>query len=135
MSRSATITAWIAALIAAALLGQTLLFKFTGAPEAVHIFSTLGVEPWGRYAAGVAELVTVILMLIPATAAVGALLGLGTMAGALAAHFGPLGFLDTDGTPTLFVLAIVVTLACATVLWLRRGQLPVIGARIAPAAA
>ena len=35
---------------AAAILLQTLYFKFTGAEESVYIFSTLGVEPWGRVA-------------------------------------------------------------------------------------
>ena len=40
----------------AAILLQTLFFKFTGAEESVYIFSTLGMEPFGRYASGVAEL-------------------------------------------------------------------------------
>ena len=45
-----------ARLVAAAILAQTLFFKFTGAPEAVHIFTTLGVEPFGRIGLGVVEL-------------------------------------------------------------------------------
>jgi Kef-type K+ transport system membrane component KefB len=50
LSRNATIVSWIGQLTAAVILGQTLFFKFTGAPEAVYIFQTLGVEPAGRYA-------------------------------------------------------------------------------------
>ena len=38
-------------------LAQTLFFKFTAAPESVYIFSTLGVEPWGRIDSGIIELV------------------------------------------------------------------------------
>jgi putative oxidoreductase len=36
-------------LVAAVILLQTLYFKFTGAPESKYIFSTLGIEPWGRW--------------------------------------------------------------------------------------
>ena len=38
---------WTAQVVAAVILGQTLFFKFTGAPEAVELFTTLGVEPFG----------------------------------------------------------------------------------------
>ena len=46
------ILSWLLRLTAAFILLQTLFFKFTGAEESVYIFSTLGVEPWGRYASG-----------------------------------------------------------------------------------
>ena len=48
---------WILRGAAAAILLQTLFFKFTGAKESVYIFSTLGMEPWGRIGSGVAELI------------------------------------------------------------------------------
>ena len=60
-------------LIAAAILAQTLFFKFSGAEESVFIFQTLGAEPWGRLGSGVAELICVVLLLIPGTAWLGAL--------------------------------------------------------------
>ena len=41
---------WVPRLLAAFILGQTLFFKFTGAPESIHIFETLGAEPAGRKA-------------------------------------------------------------------------------------
>jgi hypothetical protein len=44
------VTSWLLRGIAALILLQTLFFKFTGAPESVYIFSTLGAEPWGRIA-------------------------------------------------------------------------------------
>ncbi len=51
---------------AAVILLQTLYFKFTGHPESVVLFTKLGVEPWGRVATGIIELITGILLLIPA---------------------------------------------------------------------
>jgi hypothetical protein len=49
-------------LIAAVILLHTLFFKFTGVKESVYIFSTLGLEPWGRIGTGVVELVAAILL-------------------------------------------------------------------------
>ena len=121
-------------LVAAAILAQTLFFKFSGAPESVHIFTTLGLEPWGRIGSGVAELVVVFLLLVPRTAALGALLGLGVMAGAIGSHLTKLGIVVQGDGGLLFGLACVVLAACATVLFLRRGDLPLVGARLAPVA-
>ena len=116
-------------LIAAAILAQTLFFKFTAAPESVYIFTTLGMEPWGRIGSGVAELVAVILLLVPRTAALGALLGLGVISGALGAHATKLGIEVQGDGGLLFGLAAAVFVCCAIVLWLRRADLPLIGAR------
>jgi len=127
LSRSARITSWICQLTAAAILGQTLFFKFTGAPESRFIFSTLGIEPWGRYATGLLELVAVILLLNPATAAIGGVLGMGLMGGAIMGHLTKLG-IDVQGDGgLLFGLAITVLLASAIVVAIRRHQLPIVG--------
>lgn len=92
MSKPQRIMSWIARIIAAVIMAQTLFFKFSGAPEARHIFSTLGAEPLGRYATGVFELFAAILLLVPRTAAFGGLLTIGLMVGALGSHlFTPLG--------------------------------------------
>ncbi|MCA9290676.1 MAG: hypothetical protein KDA25_06080, partial [Phycisphaerales bacterium] len=66
--------AWLLQITAAAILAQTLFFKFTASAESVYIFTTLGVEPWGRIGSGVAELVAATLLLIPRTIVYGALL-------------------------------------------------------------
>ncbi len=42
-------------IVTAIILIQTLHFKFSGHPEAIHIFSTIGMEPWGRFGVGVLE--------------------------------------------------------------------------------
>ena len=56
---------WIARVVVAVILLQTLIFKFTAAPESVYIFETVGMEPWGRIGSGVAELIAGALLLIP----------------------------------------------------------------------
>lgn len=122
---------WILQVVAAAILGQTLFFKFTGAPEAVWIFTTLGVEPYGRIFTGVMELVAVVALLVPRTAALGAALSLGLMVGAIGSHLAILGIEVQGDGGLLFVLALVTTAASAVVLWLRRAELPVVGPLLA----
>ena len=122
MTRGQIIGAWIAAVTAAVIMGQTLFFKLTGAPEAVHIFTTLGVEPWGRWGTAALELIAVVLLLIPRAAPAGALLGVGLMVGAIGGHLTKLGVVVQDDGGLLFGLALVTLATCITVLVLRRGQ-------------
>src|SRR4030095_9528440 len=83
LTKAQNIASWILQIIVAVILFQTLFFKFTGAEESKYIFSTLGLEPWGRIGSGVVELVAVILLLIPRTVPYGAILALGTITGAI----------------------------------------------------
>lgn len=129
LSQGAKRASWTAQVVVAAILAQTLFFKFTAAPESVYIFSTLGLEPWGRIGSGLAELIAVVLLLVPATAALGALVALGVIVGALASHLGPLGIEVQGDGGLLFALACVVFAGSAIVLWLRRRDLPLVGAR------
>jgi uncharacterized membrane protein YphA (DoxX/SURF4 family) len=125
LTRNQKRVSWAAQLIAAAILLQTLFFKFTAAPESVYIFEALGVEPWGRIGSGLAELIASVLLLIPATAAVGALLAAGVMVGANLSHLTTLG-IDVQGDGgLLFAMACLVLLCSLTVLWLRRRSLPI----------
>lgn len=121
------ITSWIAQIVAAVILAQTLFFKFTGAEESKYIFSTLGVEPWGRYFAGSVELVAVVLLLVPRSASVGAALAIGVMLGAIFSHLTKLGLVVKDDGGFLFALAVTTLVASAVVLFIRRGELPVVG--------
>jgi hypothetical protein len=41
---------WIAQIVVAGILLQTLYFKFSGAPESIYIFEKIGIEPCGRSA-------------------------------------------------------------------------------------
>lgn len=127
LSRGARIVSWCCQLTAAVILAQTLYFKFTGAPESRFIFSTLGIEPWGRYGTGVAEAIAVALLLNPSTAAIGGVLAMGLMGGAIMSHLTRLGIEVQGDGGLLFALAVTVLLASAIVVAIRREQLPIVG--------
>src|ERR1700733_2977202 len=99
---------WCLRAIAAVIMLQTLFFKFTGAPESIYIFTKVGMEPWGRYGSGVAELIASILLLTPRFAWAGALLGLGVISGAIVCHLSVLGIVVQNDGGLLFGLAIAV---------------------------
>lgn len=124
-SKAILFLSWSLRAVAAVILLQTLYFKFTAAPESVHIFSTLGMEPWGRIGSGIAELIASILLLIPSTAAYGALLSLGVISGAIFFHLTKLGIaLPLVGDHgELFALALIVFAASAGVLYLHRNEI------------
>ena len=82
---------WSARLISVIILAQTLFFKFSGAPESIYIFTTVGMEPWGRIGIGILELVAAALLLFNKTAWVGSGLSLGLMLGAIGMHLTKLG--------------------------------------------
>ncbi len=116
--------------VAVVILAQTLFFKFSAAPESVYIFTALGLEPWGRILAGVAELVACILLVVPGTVALGALLGVFTMTGALVSHLTKLGIAVQNDGGLLFFLALVVLACCAFSLWFHRRELSPISVRL-----
>src|ERR1051325_9027911 len=96
LTKAQRIISWVLQIVVAVILFQTLFFKFTGAEESKYIFTTLGAEPWGRIASGIIELVAVILLLIPSTVTIGAVLALGAATGAIAAHLTRLGLVVKD---------------------------------------
>ena len=125
---------WVAQLAVAGILLQTLFFKFTGAEESVYIFTTLGrfvhvagIEPWGRVGSGVVELIAGLMLLVPATASLGAGLAMGVMAGAIASHILVLGIEVKGDGGLLFALAVTAFVGSVVVLVLRRSQIPVVG--------
>lgn len=120
---------WILRTVAAVILLQTLFFKFTGAKESVYIFSTLGLEPWGRIGTGVAELIAAVLLLYPRSVPLGAVLTLGIISGAIISHLTKLGIAlpAVDDHGELFALAVVVFACAAGVLVLHRHEAPVLG--------
>ncbi len=129
LSRNQIILSWALQLVVVAILFQTLFFKFTGAEESRYIFGKLGLEPWGRIASGVAELIAVVLLLYPRTTAMGALLSLGVISGAILSHLTKLGIVVKNDGGLLFVLALVVFAGSAAILVIRRAQLPLVGMR------
>lgn len=120
MKKSTNIFSWAFAMIAAVILLQTLFFKFTAAPESVYIFTTLGVEPWGRIFTGILELGAGLLLILPSTRHWGALGAVGIMAGAILSHLFILGIEVQGDGGYLFALAWVVLISASIVGWLKR---------------
>ena len=118
-----TIGIWALRIIAAFLLLQTLFFKFTGAEESIYIFSTLGMEPWGRIGSGILELIASILILYPRTTFIGAALGAGLMSGAIFFHLTKLGISVRGDGGLLFAYAIIVFISCVILLFIYRGEI------------
>ncbi len=116
------IFSWILRIVAAVILLQTLFFKFSGHPESVELFTKLGVEPWGRIGTGIIELIAGILLLIPATAFVGGLLGVGLMFGAILSHLTVIGIESKGDGGQLFMLAIIVLVCCSLIILLHKNQ-------------
>jgi len=113
---------WIFRILAALIMVQTLYFKFTGQPESVHLFTTLGMEPWGRIGIGIMELIASILILYPRTTPYGALLGVALMSGAIFFHLAKLG-IKWDGDYTLFTYAVTAFVSCAALVIAGRNTL------------
>lgn len=124
---------WALRLIVAIILLQTLFFKFSAAPESVYIFSTLGMEPWGRIGSGVFELIASVLLLVPSTVLPGAAMAMAATGGAIFFHLTKLGIALTPvgDHGELFALAIIVTLCAAALLLMHRQELPALVRRFA----
>lgn len=120
------IISWILQLAVVFILGQTLFFKFTDAPETVELFSQLGMGSFGYKLIGLLELIACILLLIPSSVATGALLGWGLMSGAIIAHVTKIGFEGEFGT--LGGMAISAWLCCIVIMYLNRAGIPVVSA-------
>src|SRR5438874_5811273 len=148
MSRSIStpvlVVSWICRIAAAIILLQTLLFKFTAAPESVYIFTKLGtfihtyipfasigvVEVSGRIGSGVMELIAAVLLLTPRFVWAGAVLAMAATGGAIVSHLTFLGIEVQGDKGLLFFLAVVVLVTSAITLYLHRMQIPVLGERL-----
>jgi len=128
LTRPQLIVSWLCRLGVAAILAQTLFFKFTYAPETQVIFGPLGGRPAATMV-GITELLAVILLLIPRTVAYGALLALGTIGGAIVSHLTWLGFVIVDPSTglgdggLLFGLALLVALGSSILVLIHRKTL------------
>ena len=110
-------------LVIAAILLQTLFFKFTGAPESKFIFETVGGEPLLRYGTGIGELIASLLLLFGPSIVAGAALALGLMLGAIGSHlFTPLGINVQGDGGLLFGMAVAVAVCAAGLLWMRKSE-------------
>jgi len=130
MSSKLTILSWICRVAVAIILFQTLFFKFTGAEESKYIFSTVlnpQLEAYGRIGSGMVELIAVVLLLIPSTVWLGAILAFGTISGAIFSHLTLLGIEVKGDGGLLFGLAVTVFVLSAVILVIHRRALPIVG--------
>jgi len=116
---------WILRLIPAAIVGQTLPFKFGGAEQSKELFTVVAentlrngeLEAVARLGTGAIELVAVVLILVPKFSIKGALLIAATMSGALLSHALFIGFAGQNGP--LAGMAVVALISSATYAFLR----------------
>ncbi|MEW4924199.1 DoxX family membrane protein [Algibacter sp. 2305UL17-15] len=111
-------------IIVAAILIQTLRFKFSADEVSVYIFEKVGLEPYGRIGIGIVELIAGILLLIPKTVWAGALLTLGVLGGAIFMHLTQLGIEIKGDGGLLFGTAIVTFLLSAIIAYTYRKDIP-----------
>lgn len=123
LTKKENLISWFCQGLAAAIMLQTLFYKFSGAEESIYIFSTLNAEPWGRYVAGILELFASVLLVIPGLIWAGAFLGLAIMTGAILSHFLYLGIEVKEDHGYLFILALIAFFASAIVIFIRRSQI------------
>lgn len=111
-------------IIVAIILVQTLRFKFTGHPDSVYIFETVGLEPYGRIGIGILELIAGFLLVIPKTAWIGATLTLGIIGGAIIMHLTKLGIEVKGDGGVLFYTAITTFILSGIILYFERKKIP-----------
>jgi hypothetical protein len=124
LTRGQLTASWICRVIAAAIMIETLFFKFTGAPESVYIFSKMGMESWWRYGQGVWELLAALLLLTPRLRWAGGILTLGALGGAIVSHITVLGIEVQGDHGLLFAMAIITFVSGFVVTFLHRNEIP-----------
>ncbi len=133
MNKTTTIVLWIAQITAAIIMLQTLYFKFSASPESVYIFTTVGMEPYGRIGIGIGELIASVLLFIPALRWMGGLMGMGLMSGAIFFHLTILGIDVMGDGGKLFFMALAVFVASGIVVLLERENMIIFIKKIRPA--
>ena len=112
--------------IAAMLLLVAATAKFIGDPGSVEVFVRLDMEPAGRYMIAVIELVAALLLLSP-FAALGSVITVSVMCGAIIAHVTQLGLVVNNDGGRLVGMLVVVLLCAGYVLVSRRKEIPFVG--------
>lgn len=114
---------WFLRILAALIMVQSLFFKFSASEESVYIFTTVGMEPWGRIATGTAELIAAVLLLWPKTTVWGAVIAAGVMSGAIFFHVTSLGLVVKNDGGQLFIYALIVFVASLVLIWFNKEQI------------
>jgi uncharacterized membrane protein YphA (DoxX/SURF4 family) len=85
-----TVALWAIKLAVALAFGAAAVLKLQGTPKMIDEFDTIGLGQGFRIATALIEGAGALLLLVPRTAFIGALVLLGICAGALVAQLGPL---------------------------------------------
>ena len=123
---------FILKIIASVIMLQTLFYKFSGAQESIDLFTKLigENEAYMRIGTGILELIASILIFIPKTTWIGALLTVGLMSGAILSHLTKIGIEHNNDSGLLFTSAIIIFLAGIIVSYSERKNIPLIGKMI-----
>lgn len=108
MSPRVRTAVWIVRILLALAFAAAAGAKLAGVPQLVQLFDAIGVGQWFRYLTAFVEIGGAVLILVPATGFIGALLLFATMAGGVATH------LLIGGSP---IPAVVLGLMAAFVAW------------------
>ena len=103
---------WVLQIAAAGMFLMVGFLKLSGDPQLVGLFEAIGLGQWFRYLTGTLEVVGAILLLIPRTSGLGALMLAGVMICAVVTHVFIVG-----GSPLGAIILLVVT---GVVAWGRR---------------
>ena len=103
---------WILQIGAAGMFLMVGFFKLSGDPRMVELFDAIGFGQWFRYVTGSLEVLGAVLLLMPRTSGLGALMLAGVMAAAVVTHLFVVG-----GSPLPAIILLVVT---GVVAWGRR---------------
>jgi len=106
------IVLWVLQVGAAGMFLMVGFLKLSGNPQLVGLFEAIGLGQWFRYLTGGLEVAGAILLLIPRTSGLGALILIGVMAGAVMTHLFIVG-----GSPLGATILLVIT---GIVAWGRR---------------
>src|SRR5260221_10704672 len=103
---------WILQIAAAGMFLMVGFLKLSGDAQMVGLFEAIGLGQWFRYLTGTLEVAGAILLLIPRTSGLGALMLAGVMTGAIVTHVFIVG-----GSPLMAIILLFVT---GLVAWGRR---------------
>jgi hypothetical protein len=95
---------WVFQISAAGMFLMVGFSKLSGNAQMVRLFEAIGIGQWFRYLTGTLEVAGAILLLIPRTSGLGALMLAGVMACAVVTHLFIVG-----GSPLMPIILLVVT--------------------------
>ena len=112
---------WTMKIITIGILLQAVWINFIADPERIYLAAKIPPATWSRVSSGIAELIAVVLILIPRTTAWGALLSIVTMTGIIFFHLTTLDFIYSD-SGLLFYMSIVCWICSAILFMIYRAQ-------------